>query len=90
MVYATDKAIYSVKTMEDGKLVTHIFQTFAAAAGCAEALTGIRFMDVEFYSVDTEGGRSSISGSLYVYGKNGVRRACNPYLVRKATERGGR
>lgn len=90
MVFETDKAEYSVKTMEAGKLVKKPFETFAAAAGCADALTGIRFIDVEFYSVDKNGGRSSISGCLYIYGKNGVRRVGNPYLVKQATARGGR
>lgn len=90
MVFQTDKAIYTVCSIIAGKLKREAFETFAAAAGCADALTGIRFIDVEFYSVDSEGGRSSISGSLYCYGRNGARRVCNPYLVKQATLRGGR
>lgn len=90
MVFANDKALYTVAYLVAGQLKRETFETFAAAAGCADALSGIRFIDVEFYQVDDEGGRSSISGSLYCYGRNGTRRVCNQYLVNQATKRGGR
>lgn len=97
MVHLTDKATYSVasrlvlnldisKSAIESLEVKH-FDTFAAAAGYASALTGTRFINVKFSNGDET---SSISGSLYCYSKDNTRRPCNEYLIKQVTLRGGK
>lgn len=89
MVLPNDKMFFTVSSKRNGVLCREEFATFASAAGHAGALTGIRLINVEFYQVDdANGGRSSISGTLYIYGKNNVRRACNEYLIKQVMKRG--
>jgi hypothetical protein len=90
MVYQSDVAKYSVSfkklISEKAELVTLSFDTFAAAAGCASALDGVRLLNVQFSNA---AGDSSISGSLYIYQADGTRRACNNYLISQVTKRNG-
>lgn len=74
------KAIYSVMYRDLGNVVRHTFDTFAAAAGAAEALAGVRFIDVEI---------DNVSGSLYVYNRYGKRRVCNEFLLKQVINRKG-
>lgn len=87
MVFETDIAKYSVCRQVAGKLVRQDFATFAAAAGCADALDGeVRMINVEFSNVE---GTSSISGMLYMYSRNNSRRVGSKHLVAAATKRKG-
>lgn len=83
----TDNAIYKVVYQKDGAIKVDTFNSFAAAAGCAKALTGItRFIDVTFESAD-----SSWSGSLYKYNKlDNSRHVCNPRLIKAVLDRQGK
>ncbi len=74
-----DTAVFSVSRRVDGIMISSYFETFAAAAGCASALNGTRLLNVKFSNQD---GSSSWSGSLYVYGTDGTRRACNETLIK--------
>ena len=88
MIKNTDVVTYQVIYKQDGELVRKSFKSFAAAAGCADALYNItRFLDVK---AESSCGQSSISGSLYCYSKDdNSRRACNQYLIKLVTERKG-
>lgn len=80
MILKNDVVTFEVVYKRDNKIVTDKFETFAAAAGCADALNGLtRFINVNAWNVERTSG---VSGSLYCYNVCNERRVCNPALLK--------
>lgn len=78
----TDKVQFTVVARNEinGLFSRVNFDTFASAAGHASALKGVVLINAEFYSPD-----SSWSATMYIYGKDGVRRVGSQAMVNAVT-----
>lgn len=72
------KLEYRVSYKENDQMITKKFESFASAAGCADALNGMtRLLDVNI----VYGPGQEHSGTLYIYPKVGYRRQGSKYLI---------
>ena len=83
-ILPNDKATYTVTYIDQVKGFQSIkTETFAQAAGIADALTGI----TRFINATITNGTSSWSGSLYKYSKlNNQRTSCNQTLIKSCAK----
>jgi hypothetical protein len=81
------KLTYTVYYLQNNELVQHYFSTFAQAAGCAGALTGLRYINAKLVITDKDGGYYSEEGCLYKYAAGqSERTACNKSFITKISQ----
>lgn len=90
MIKKTDKIKFTVWYQLDGEIKKQAFSSFAAAAGCAEALKGKT--DSSIYiklNASNSDGSSQLSCDLYKYDKvTNIRECLKPHYAKMLAEMG--